>query len=198
MRRLGWGLVIALALAVAMQPVTAQSPLPKACRPHELTGADTVYRYAPCRSLDVLPIGMRVQLTCLDNRMVGGGWAKPLVAETIRSEWRQDYLHQQGRTRPGLVVTNVRDAKTGFHYWGWAVDLIHPTRYWDHPRYFVWLARHAESCGLVAGGHWKKFKDWPHVQFAAIESMSRAPAWAKRLMAEGKRDSLWLLAGAMR
>lgn len=201
MKRVATWFAFALAFALTLWAaplLRAQSPLPKACRPETLTGADTAYRYAVCRSLDVLPVGMRVRLACVDSLMVHGGWAKPLVAETYRSAYRQQYLYQQGRTRPGARVTNVRDARTGFHYWGWAVDLIHPTRYWDHPRYFVWLARHAESCGLVAGGHWQRFQDWPHVQWATIESMSQAPAWAQRLMAEGKRDSLWLLAGATR
>lgn len=177
-------------------PLTA---LPKACWPdHLLTGADTVWRFAVCRSLDVLPIGMRVQLRCLDDRMVGGGWARPLPAETVRSLGRQGYLWEQGRGRPGPIVTNVRDARLGFHHWGLAVDLIHPTRYWDHPRWFHWLAIHAEACGLVAGAFWKSFPDRPHIQFAAIESMSRAPPHIRRLLANGDRESLWLVLGASR
>lgn len=171
--------------------------LPKGCWPeHLLTGRDSVWAFTPCNALEVLPIGMRVQVECTLDRLRRGGW-DPLVFETYRSDRRQQFLYSYGRTRPGKRVTNVATARTGFHHWGWAVDIIHRTRHWNHPRFFHWVGQHAEACGLVAGAFWKSFPDFPHVQFAAIESMSRAPTWAKRLMAENKRDSLWLIAGAM-
>lgn len=194
---LAFALFVVLVLWAA--PVLrAQPPLPKPCWPvSQLHGRDTAFAYLPCNSLDVLPVGMRVQVECTLQKLRDGGW-DPLVFETYRSDERQRFLYSYGRTRPGHIVTNVPIAATGFHHWGWAVDIIHRTRKWDHPRFFQWVARHAESCGLVAGGHWARLKDWPHVQWATIESMSKAPAWAKRLMAENKRDSLWLLAGATR
>lgn len=171
--------------------------LPKGCWPeHLLEGRDTAWAFTPCNALEVLPIGMRVQVECTLDRLRKGGW-DPLVFETYRSDRRQQFLYSYGRTRPGKRVTNVATARTGFHHWGWAVDIIHRTRHWNHPRFFHWVGQHAEACGLVAGAFWKSFPDFPHVQFAAIESMSRAPTWAKRLMAENKRDSLWLIAGAM-
>jgi hypothetical protein len=139
---------------------------------------------------------MRVQVDCTLDKLQAGGW-DPLVFETVRGPPRQDWLYRRGRDGAGFIVTNVQDARLGFHYWGWAVDIIHRTKKWDHPRFFLWLARHAESCGLVAGGFWKRLRDWPHIQFAAIESMSRAPAIARRFMIEDKRDSLWAWAGAI-
>lgn len=172
--------------------------LPKPCWPeHSLTGRDTLWHYVPCRSLDVYPPGMRIQVECVLDRVRKGGWGEPLIAETWRSPPLQWYHWEKGRTRPGQIVTNVSDARTGFHYWGLAIDIVHGKRGWAYPRFFEWLARYYEACGLVAGGYWKKLKDWPHGQFAAWESMSRAPVWARRLMAEGKRDSLWKMAGAM-
>lgn len=173
-------------------------PLPKACWPEALlVGRDTNYAALPCASLDVLPIGMRVQVECTLERLRRGGWS-PRVFETVRSDRRQRYLYSYGRTRPGKKVTNVATAATGFHHWGLAVDVIDAKKQWSNPRFFQWLAQHAEACGLVAGAFWKSFPDAPHIQFAAIESMSRAPAWVRRYQREGQRDSLWARLGAGR
>ncbi len=216
-RLTAWLLIVgALALGLAPvlsrpqptpAPVTASvvtangnplTSLPKPCWPeHLLVGRDTAYAAFPCSSLDVLPVGMRAQVECTLDRLRAGGW-DPKVYETWRSSRRVAYLYSFGRTRPGPRVTNASNPLVAPHYWGFGVDIVHAKRLWTHPRFFVWLPQHYEACGLVAGAYWKSFPDAPHGQFAAIESFSRAPAWAKRLMAEGKRDSLLLRLGATR
>lgn len=174
------------------QPSTALS---KPCWPESaLKGRDTAYAAFPCNDLRVLPVGVRQQVDCVLQRLEHGGWSYK-VYETYRSDRRQRWLYAQGRTRPGPRVTNVATAQTGNHYWGLGIDIIHGTKLWNHPRFFYWLGQHYEACGMVAGAFWKSFPDAPHGQFAAWESTSRRPSWAKRLMAEGKRDSLWLRLG---
>ena len=77
--------------------------------------------------------------------------------------------------------------------------MIHPKLLWSAPDSYWWhMGQFAEQCGLVAGAFWKKFRDAPHVNWAAWESASQRPAWVKRLQAEGKRDSLLLRLGATR
>lgn len=44
------------------------------------------------------------------------------VFEAWRSPQRQDYLHEQGRTRPGKVITNAR-AWESWHQFSCAVDI---------------------------------------------------------------------------
>lgn len=200
MRRFGLWAAIAAALTLALAPVAvrAQAPLPKACwDEHLLHGRDTAYAAFPCASLDVLPVGVRKQVECTLDRLKAGGWDAQ-VYETKRSARRVAYLYSFGRTRPGRKVTNASKPSVAPHYWTLSVDIIHRTRKWDHPKFFYWLGQHYEACGLVAGAFWESFPDAPHGQFAAIESFARAPVWAKRLMAEGKRDSLLIQLGATR
>jgi hypothetical protein len=212
--RVGAWVLIVSALIIALTPVffvaRAQPPavvtadgnplhvLPKACWPeYLLVGRDTAFAAIPCNSLDVFPPGVRSQVDCVLQRLERGGWPYR-VYETYRSDRRQRWLYAQGRTRPGPRVTNVATAQTGNHYWSLGIDVIHRTKLWDHPRFFYWLGQHYEACGMVAGAFWKRFPDAPHGQFAAWESAAQRPAWAKRLQAEGKRDSLWLRLGVTR
>lgn len=70
---------------------------------------------------------------------------------------------------------HVTDTPPGFswHQWGEALDcfwVVDGKAEWSTQRlvdgvngYRV-FADEAETLGLTAGGHWKKFKDWPHVQ----------------------------------
>lgn len=70
---------------------------------------------------------------------------------------------------------HVTNAPPGFswHQWGEAVDcfwLLDGKAEWstkkliDGQNAYHAYADEAEALGLTAGGHWKKFKDWPHVQ----------------------------------
>lgn len=181
------------ALCLASFPLAAQKPTP--CTPRSaLTGRDTLLALLPCNSLAVLPPGMRAQVDCTMDKLKAGGW-DAIVYETYRSDERQRFLYSYGRTRPGPKVTNAKDASTTVHHYRLAVDIIHRTRGWDHPRFFKWVGIHAESCGLVAGAFWKRFPDQPHAQFGAWDGAP--PAWARALV----KDSVgivWLRVGATR
>ena len=202
LRRVLIGLCIAGACAIALAPMLSQAQpstaLAKPCWPEDsLRGRDTAFAAFPCNDLRALPIGMQAGVNCTLNKLRAGGW-DPLVFETWRSARRVAYLYSFGRTRPGRKVTNASNPLNAPHYWGYGVDIIHRTRKWDHPRFFYWVGQHAESCGLVAGVFWKSFPDAPHVQFAMYESERQRPPTIARLMREGKRDSVWLLSGAVR
>ena len=72
----------------------------------------------------------------------------------------------------GDPVTNALPGYS-WHQWGEAVDcfwLLDGKAEWSTTKkvdglngYRVY-ADQAETLGLVAGGHWPRFKDWPHVQ----------------------------------
>jgi hypothetical protein len=169
--------------------------MPKACWPErDLHGRDTVFALLPCNDRRVLPPGMLEQVECTLAKLEKGGWS-PLLFETYRSDRRQQYLYSYGRTRPGSRVTNAKSALTGVHHYRLAVDIIDRKKGWNNPRFFTWLAIHAESCGLVAGAAWKRFPDQPHVQFGAWAGAP--PLWARAIV----RDSIgviWLRVGATR
>lgn len=161
--------------------VTPLSPaLPKACWPDALLrGSDTMYRYVPCRSLDVLPPGFRKAVECTLARQRKGAW-QPLVQETYRSDYLQGWYFKQGRTRPGPRITNASSSRTSTHGYALGVDIISATKGWNDPKFFYWLGQHAEACGLVAGVFWKRFPDGPHIQTGAWDGAP--PAWARLLV----------------
>ena len=81
----------------------------------------------------------------------------------------------------GDPVTNAAPGYS-WHQWGEAVDcfwLVDGKAEWSTTKkvggfnaYKVY-ADEAETLGLVAGGHWTSFKDWPHVQSRPDASPAR-------------------------
>lgn len=178
LQRVGWWLLIASALALALAPllmraqpaVTDARPLPKACWPaSQLRGRDTVYLYLPCNDLRMLDSTTRAQLACTVERMqTHGGWPVR-VFETYRSDARQYRLYLQGRPnlpggRVGVIVTNAKSANLSAHGALAGADLVHARDGWSNPRFFTSLELHAFECGLEAGASWKRLPDGPHVQ----------------------------------
>ena len=91
---------------------------------------------------------------------------KVLVTETYRSQARQSYLYEQGRTRPGQIVTQVK--KVGYHNTGNAWDIcqnIKGKEYSDDS-FFEKCGKIAKSLGIEWGGHWTGFVDKPHFQIS--------------------------------
>ena len=89
-----------------------------------------------------------------------------LVTETYRSQARQTYLYEQGRTRAGQIVTNVK--KVGYHNTGNAWDIcknVKGQEYSDNA-FFAKCGAIAKSLGIEWGGYWKGFVDKPHFQIS--------------------------------
>ena len=90
-----------------------------------------------------------------------------------RSTARQQELYQQGRVKPGYIVTNIDGIKTRSrhnYYPSQAVDVCvdddlgvgkHPV--WDIKAYMP-LEELCQRFGLVWGGSWKHLKDYPHIE----------------------------------
>ena len=87
-----------------------------------------------------------------------------IITEGVRTVQRQDELYAQGRTKPGIVVTNARGLSySSQHQWGIAFDIAinDPNKLWDD----VLLQKAAaigKSVGLSWGGDWKSIIDKPH------------------------------------
>lgn len=80
---------------------------------------------------------------------------------------------------------HVTDTPPGisWHQWGEALDcfwVVNGKADWSTSKLVNGLngyrvyADEAEAVGLVAGGHWSKFKDWPHVQLRATSNAAKA------------------------
>lgn len=96
-----------------------------------------------------------------------------IITEGFRSKEQQDKLYAQGRTTPGIIVTNAKGISySSQHQWGIAFDVA--MNYdidgdgkisddtWN-PKGFREVSKIAKSIGLGWGGDWKGFVDTPHI-----------------------------------
>lgn len=89
----------------------------------------------------------------------------------FRSWDDQDYQYAQGRTRPGLIVTDAMGGDS-YHNWGLAFDaapLVNGVVDWNATALFNQMGRYGQQVGLEWGGHWTTYKirlvDLPHFQY---------------------------------
>ena len=90
-----------------------------------------------------------------------------LVTNTVRDREYQEYLYQQGRTRPGGIVTNGRVPTFHSDRAGLAWDFcknVKGSEYSD-PDFFRRAAALAKEMGFSWGGDWRSFPDSPHIQW---------------------------------
>lgn len=86
------------------------------------------------------------------------------ITETYRSQERQNYLYEQGRIRPGQVVTWTKSSRhTSRRAWDIACN--------GSVLYDMEMLRKAgsiaKSLGITWGGTWDKSPDYPHFEIEA-------------------------------
>ena len=117
-----------------------------------------------------------------------------LVTNTVRDEEYQAYLYEQGRTRPGSIVTNhsvptFHSAKAGL-----AFDFCKNVKghEYDDAAFFRKVAVLAIEMGFSWGGDWKSFVDMPHIQWdnqgAFTSSMIRAGKYPPEMPIWGEEE----------
>jgi hypothetical protein len=85
----------------------------------------------------------------------------------IRDDAKQAALYASGRTAPGSVVTNARNASETPHGHAGALDVapyIGGAVPWGRLDLFASIGQFAKARGLVWGGDWVTLKDYPHVE----------------------------------
>lgn len=99
---------------------------------------------------------------------------KIFLTETYRSQARQNYLYEQGRTRPGNKVTWTRNSNhTGRMAWDIAVNP--PADLYDTATLNK-AGVIAKRLGITWGGDWKGTIDRPHFE---VKTTWKAPALPK-------------------
>lgn len=87
------------------------------------------------------------------------------ITETLRTTGRQKYLYEQGRTRPGSIVTNLDGVKQkSRHQYGTAFDICQNGSDPYNKSALTKAGRLGQKIGLEWGGSWKGFVDMPHFQ----------------------------------
>lgn len=99
---------------------------------------------------------------------------KLVVTSATRTYEEQNELFEQGRTKPGKIVTNARGGQSN-HNFGIAFDVTifeGSAPVWESPRYKA-VGVIGRELGLTWGGEWKSINDEPHFELR--------PIWAKDL-----------------
>nr|WP_240688082.1 M15 family metallopeptidase [Pseudalkalibacillus hwajinpoensis] len=98
-----------------------------------------------------------------------------VITDGHRTEQEQNELYERGRTKAGLVVTNVEGGES-YHNYGLAIDfalkLDDGDVVWDMKRDdnangkadWMEVVSIAKDLGFQWGGDWTSFKDYPHLQ----------------------------------
>ena len=90
-----------------------------------------------------------------------------LITNTVRDAEYQAWLYEQGRTRPGSIVTNGK--LPTFHHVdaGLAFDFCKNVKgqEYNDTAFFQDAAAIAKEMGFSWGGDWKSFVDRPHIQW---------------------------------
>jgi len=98
-----------------------------------------------------------------------------LITSTYRDAASQTALYEQGRTKPGAIVTNAK-AGQSFHNWKVAFDfvpIVNGKCQWANKELFATCGNIAESVGLEWAGRWSgKFKETAHCQYTGGLSLS--------------------------
>ena len=103
-----------------------------------------------------------------------------LITETYRSQERQDYLYQQGRTRAGKVVTWTHNSRhTSRRAWD-VCKQVKGQEYSD-ATFFKQCGEIAKKLGITWGGTWQSSPDTPHFE---ISTDWKAPTYFKQVNKE--------------
>lgn len=90
-----------------------------------------------------------------------------IITSTLRDNESQDALYAQGRTKPGVIVTNAKGGQS-IHNYACAFDfvpIVNGKAQWNDINLFNKCGAIAESVGLEWAGRWKTFKELAHCQY---------------------------------
>ena len=95
------------------------------------------------------------------------------ISSTYRSVQYQDSLFEQGRSRPGQIVTNARGGQS-MHNYRLAFDVFKNIigKEFSDPNFFETAGRIWQEMGGTWGGAWTTFPDRPHMEYTGGLSIS--------------------------
>jgi len=98
-----------------------------------------------------------------------------VITEGFRLIEQQHKLYSQGRTTPGIIVTNAKGGYS-YHNYGLAFDIAlldnNGEVDWTIGRRWNKAGEVGKRIGLEWGGDWKSLKDYPHFQYTFGLSLS--------------------------
>lgn len=105
------------------------------------------------------------------------------IISGLRSYQEQATLYAQGRTAPGLKVTNARPGYSNHNFGtAWDIGLFKGKRYLTDSPVYSEIGQAARSLGITWGGDFKSFKDTPHYEIPTGHTLAQM----RQLVAAGK------------
>lgn len=124
-----------------------------------------------CRDIsELLPVA---QTACrlLFQECYKAGIRDIFITETYRSQARQNYLYQQGRTRPGAIVTWTLTSRHTSRL-AWDIAVAPPKSLYDVATLNK-VGAIARKLGITWGGSWKGSIDRPHFEVSKSWKMPK-------------------------
>ena len=118
-----------------------------------------------CRDLSELTKAAETACRLLLQECYKAGIKNIFITETYRSPARQKYLYQQGRTRPGQVVTWTLNSNHSSRL-AWDIAVGPPNALYDVTTLNK-VGAIARRLGITWGGDWVKNIDRPHFEVLA-------------------------------
>ncbi|WP_051800282.1 M15 family metallopeptidase, partial [Lysinibacillus sphaericus] len=116
-----------------------------------------------CRDLSELTTAAQTACRLLFQECFKAGIVDIFITETYRSQARQNYLYEQGRTRPGQVVTWTRNSNHTSRR-AWDIAVAPPRNLYDISTLSK-VGAIAKKLGIEWGGYWEGGKyDAPHFE----------------------------------
>ncbi|MFM9535680.1 M15 family metallopeptidase [Lysinibacillus sp. IITD104] len=116
-----------------------------------------------CRDLSELTAAAQMACSLLFQECFKAGIVDIFITETFRSQARQNYLYEQGRTRPGQVVTWTRNSNHTSRR-AWDIAVAPPRDLYDKSTLSK-VGAIAKKLGITWGGYWPAGQyDAPHFE----------------------------------
>ncbi len=123
-----------------------------------------------CRDLSELTAAAQTACQLLFQECYKVGIDFIFITETYRSQARQNYLYEQGRTRPGQVVTWTRNSNHTSRR-AWDIAVAPPRNLYDISTLSK-VGAIAKKLGIEWGGYWEAGKyDAPHFEILTTWKM---------------------------
>lgn len=90
----------------------------------------------------------------------------PFITESLRSFEESNELYEQGRTKPGSIVTNAK-AGQSYHNYGLAFDFVIQNNGhsdWNVNDNWMKVVNTFKNVGFAWGGDFHSIKDFPHLE----------------------------------
>lgn len=125
-----------------------------------------------CRDLSELTAAAQTACRLLFQECYKAGIDFIFITETYRSQARQNYLYEQGRTRPGQVVTWTHNSNHTSRR-AWDIAVAPPRNLYDISTLSK-VGAIAKKLGIEWGGYWEAGKyDAPHFEIPTTWKMPK-------------------------